>query len=107
MTQKVKLSFHLDVDAAEKAEEILSSLGLPLSDAVNLFMHQINIKNGLPFKIRQSREKAKTETQKPVKEGPGGRLFKSPEEMWAGLPAAEVPNPERAEPINLVHEGLV
>jgi len=36
----------------EKAKKILSHYGLSLSDAVNIFLTQVVLENGIPFKIR-------------------------------------------------------
>ncbi|MBR2214900.1 MAG: type II toxin-antitoxin system RelB/DinJ family antitoxin [Selenomonadaceae bacterium] len=35
----------------EEAEEVLGALGLPLSSAINLFLRQIAIRQGLPFPV--------------------------------------------------------
>ncbi len=35
----------------EKAEQILSKLGIPMANAVNLFLHQIVLRKGIPFEI--------------------------------------------------------
>jgi DNA-damage-inducible protein J len=42
------------VDPALKSnvEQVLSRLGLTASDAINMFLHQIVLQNGLPFEVR-------------------------------------------------------
>ena len=36
----------------EQVEEVLSKLGLPMSSAINLFLHQIVVHNGMPFELK-------------------------------------------------------
>ena len=38
----------------EKAEETLSELGLSISDAINVFLRQVIINDGIPFEIRKA-----------------------------------------------------
>jgi addiction module RelB/DinJ family antitoxin len=40
-----------------KAEQILSDLGIPVSNAVNLFLHQIIMHKGLPFDVKLPKSK--------------------------------------------------
>jgi len=42
----------VDSEIKEQAGEILSSLGLSLSEAFNLMLHQVRIVRGLPFEVR-------------------------------------------------------
>ena len=41
----------IDADIKKQATELFSYLGLDMSSAVNLFLHQCVIKGGLPFSI--------------------------------------------------------
>ncbi len=41
----------VDEETAKKAEAILSDLGLSFSGAINLFLKQVVVKDGLPFEI--------------------------------------------------------
>ncbi|MBQ7486681.1 MAG: type II toxin-antitoxin system RelB/DinJ family antitoxin [Clostridia bacterium] len=45
------VSAYVDKDVKERAEAILSQLGLSVSDAINLLYHQIILRKGLPFPI--------------------------------------------------------
>ena len=36
----------------EQAERVLSKLGMPMANAINLFLHQIILHNGIPFEVR-------------------------------------------------------
>ena len=49
---KETTSVKLDKAAKEKAKLIFSQLGLTMGDAFNLFLHQVNLKKGLPFEVK-------------------------------------------------------
>ena len=103
MNHKIKLNLLVDVVAAEQADEILTSLGMNMSDAVNLMLHQVRIKNGLPFEVKQMGGLSHLCAYCPVNtsaspvasnpaDDPNTRVYKSSEEMWADLPQADLPN---------------
>ena len=37
----------------EEVTPILSDLGISLSEAINMFLHQIKINNGIPFALKR------------------------------------------------------
>ena len=37
----------------EEVTPILSELGLSLSEAINIFLHQVKLNNGIPFEIKK------------------------------------------------------
>ena len=41
----------IDADLKQQATELFANLGLDMSSAVTLFLHQCILHNGLPFKI--------------------------------------------------------
>ena len=41
----------IDSDVKKQATALFSSLGLDMSSAVNLFLHQCILQHGLPFKV--------------------------------------------------------
>ncbi len=41
----------IDADIKKQASELFSNLGLDMSSAVNLFLHQCVLRGGLPFAI--------------------------------------------------------
>jgi DNA-damage-inducible protein J len=51
-TLRVTTSMKLDKTAKDEAKAIFPKLGLTMGDAVNLFLHQVKIKNGLPFDVK-------------------------------------------------------
>lgn len=41
----------IEPEVKEQAEEILSALGIPASNAINMFYKQIILQRGLPFEV--------------------------------------------------------
>jgi DNA-damage-inducible protein J len=41
----------LEPEIKEQAEQILSKLGIPVANAVNLFLHQVVLRKGIPFEV--------------------------------------------------------
>ena len=41
----------IDADIEKQAAELFSSLGLDMSSAINLFLHQCVLRGGLPFRV--------------------------------------------------------
>ena len=46
------LYVRIEPDVKEKAESILSALGIPASNAINMFYKQIILNRGLPFEVK-------------------------------------------------------
>ena len=46
----------VEPDIKEQAEAILSTLGIPASNAINMFYRQIILRQGLPFDVKISRK---------------------------------------------------
>ncbi len=55
MRDTVTMQVSIDRDIKEQAGILFSSLGLDMSGAVNLFMHQCVLKGGLPFPVEVPR----------------------------------------------------
>ncbi len=47
----VPTQIRIDPETKRKASELFSALGLDMSGAVNLFLHQCILHNGLPFAV--------------------------------------------------------
>ena len=45
----------VDADIKKQAMDLFSSLGLDMSSAVNLFLHQCVLRGGLPFSVEMPR----------------------------------------------------
>ena len=51
MEKTSTLNLQVDTAAMEQAEKILNQLGIPVSTAVNLFFHQVQLTGGIPFHV--------------------------------------------------------
>ena len=52
MTKNETLHIRVNGDVKQSAENTLEVLGLSISEAVNIFLHQISLVGGLPFDVR-------------------------------------------------------
>ncbi len=52
MAKSANLYARIEPEIKEQAEEILSTLGIPASNAINMFYKQIILQNGLPFAVK-------------------------------------------------------
>lgn len=69
---------------------ILDGLGISLSEAINMFLHQIKLNNGMPFKLKyptfsDEMEEALIEAQEIMKHPEQYKSFKSVEEFMEDL----------------------
>ena len=55
------INIRIDPDTKSSAEELFSSFGLTISDAVNMFIHQSLLDRAIPFQPKQPRYNAETE----------------------------------------------
>ena len=51
-TKTANLYARIEPDVKEQAEEILATLGIPASNAINMFYKQIILNRGLPFDVK-------------------------------------------------------
>ena len=51
-TKSANLYARIEPDVKEQAESILSTLGIPASNAINMFYKQIILNRGLPFEVK-------------------------------------------------------
>jgi len=76
-------SLRLDADAKHKAYAIFEAVGLKPTQAINLFLHQVALRGGLPFEVKIPN----TDTIKAIQEfdkGKGSR-YKTFDEMFDDL----------------------
>lgn len=52
MAKTANLYARIEPDVKEQAEKILSALGIPASNAINMFYKQIILQRGLPFEVK-------------------------------------------------------
>ena len=50
--KSANLYVRIEPDVKEQAEGILSALGIPASNAINMFYKQIILQRGLPFEVK-------------------------------------------------------
>lgn len=52
MAKTANLYARIEPDVKEQAENILSALGIPVSNAINMFYKQIILQRGIPFDMK-------------------------------------------------------
>ncbi len=57
MAKSANLYARIEPEVKEQAESILSALGIPASNAINMFYKQIIMHRGLPFDVKIPTEK--------------------------------------------------
>jgi len=61
MVKTANLNIRIDPKTKQGAEQLFSTFGITISDAVNIFLRQSLMVGGLPFEIKQPRYNAETE----------------------------------------------
>lgn len=51
MQKTATLNLRVDPDVKRSAESVLSQLGLPMSTAVDMFLRQVSLTGGIPFRV--------------------------------------------------------
>ena len=85
MAKDANVFARVDAGMKEQAERILSQLGLPMSNAINLFLNQVVLRRGLPFEVSlptvtppalgsMTREQIDAEIQKGIDACKGGQV---------------------------------
>ena len=80
---KTQTSLRLDADKFSQAKEILKSLGLNFTDAVNIFTNMIVINKGLPFEVKIPTKKLKKSITELEKKD--GEHFNNTNELFKDL----------------------
>jgi DNA-damage-inducible protein J len=62
MVKTANLNIRIDPETKSGAEQLFSSFGITVTDAVNIFLHQALMVGGLPFDMKHPRFNAATET---------------------------------------------
>ena len=52
MKKTANLYARIEPDVKEEAEKVLEALGIPVSNAINMFYKQIILQQGIPFDVR-------------------------------------------------------
>jgi len=80
---KVQTSLRLDEDKFSEAKEILKSLGLNFTEAVNIFTSMVVANKGLPFDVRIPTKEFKNSMDELKTKN--GQSFKTTEELFKDL----------------------
>ena len=89
--QTSNLTVRLDAQLKKDAEQLFNDLGMTLSGAINIFLHQAIEQQGLPFQVKKSRPNR--ETLAAMKEAielakdPNAKTYSSVEELRKDLEA--------------------
>ena len=87
MAKTDTLHIRVEPSVKMKAEETLSDLGLSITEAVNVFLNQVILHNGIPFKIEKPKYNKETiQAMEDVKNGKNlSKTFDSVDEMFEEL----------------------
>lgn len=61
MAKTATINMRVNPQVKSDAEAIFASLGMTLTEAINVFLHKSVMEGGLPFDVRQPRYNAQTE----------------------------------------------
>jgi len=100
MPKNTKVNLRVDAEVKTQAAEILEGLGLTLSDAFNILLHQIRISRGLPFEIKYDKsayvceygylhDYSKKRCEDYEKELIDAKRYTSLEEFWTDINAED------------------
>lgn len=87
MAKTDTLHIRVDPSVKEKAEKTLKDLGLSITDAINVFLNQVILNDGIPFEIRKPRYNKETiQAIEDTKNGKNlSKTFDSVDEMFEEL----------------------
>lgn len=87
MAKTDTLHIRVEPTVKKKAEETLSDLGLSITEAVNVFLNQVILHDGIPFKIEKPKYNKETiQAMEDVKNGKNlSKTFDSVDEMFEEL----------------------
>ena len=52
MSKSSNVYTRVEPELKEQVEQVLSKLGIPMANAINLFLHQIVLHKGIPFDVK-------------------------------------------------------
>lgn len=87
MTKTDTLHIRVKPIVKQKAEETLNDLGLTITEAVNVFLNQVILNDGLPFEIKKPRYNQETiKAMEDTKKGKNlSKTFDTVDEMFEEL----------------------
>ena len=90
MAKNSTVNLRVNSEVKEQAGKILDAMGLTLSDAFNLMLHQVRIQHALPFEVVAFAHNPKPETLAFIDKIENGEEqligpFSSKEDLWRSL----------------------
>lgn len=87
MAKTDTLHVRVEPTVKQRAEKTLNDLGLSITEAINVFLNQVILNDGIPFEIRKPKFNKETiEAMEDVKNGKNiSETFDSAEEMFKEL----------------------
>lgn len=61
MAKTANINVRIDPETKASAEQLFSSFGITVTDAINIFLHKSLMEGGLPFEMKQPRFNLETE----------------------------------------------
>lgn len=52
MARSSSIFARVEPEVKKQAEKVLEQLGIPMSNAINIFLRQIVLQNGIPFEMK-------------------------------------------------------
>ena len=88
MLKSSSIYTRVEPELKEEVENVLSQLGIPMANAINLFLHQVVLQKGIPFEIKLpynkpldytllSKEQFDVEIEKGIADFDAGRTMSS------------------------------
>lgn len=90
MAKTATINMRVNPEIKADAESVFSSLGMTLTEAINVFLYKSVMEGGLPFDVRQPRYSAETEAaMREARDIMGGKVpavtYGSASELFAAL----------------------
>lgn len=84
MEKTATLNLRVNPDVKDRAEAVLSKLGIPMSTAITIYLNQISLTGGIPFAITLPKAPATINANLMTAEEIHAKLEKGYEDMKAG-----------------------
>ena len=84
MEKTATLNLRVSPDVKERAEAVLSRLGIPMSTAITIYLNQISLTGGIPFAVTLPKAPAAIDADQMTTEELHAKLEKGYEDIKAG-----------------------
>ena len=83
MVKTANITIRIDPETKTSAEQLFSSFGITITDAISIFLHKSIMEGGIPFEVKQSRFNA--ETKAAIEEARGIIAGKTPAKRYSSV----------------------